>query len=120
MFNVFPYLPTVPPDHCELCQQASDVLSPVTIEPARKIEVQLANGAKVMRWRLARVVMACGRHTGANGDPITTPNTTMLRGTSRLKPQELRLFDRIPYRKAGEAERRWTQDAGHDRDLVAP
>jgi len=105
--GAFPYFYTTPEGVCELCHRPSDVLAAVTIAPARKVEVE-RQGDKVMRWRMARVVWACGRHAGDNGAPLIAPNQTMAAGTSRLKPQAEQLFDQIPYRAAGEAERRWT------------
>ena len=103
----FPYLRTVPDGICELCHGTAETLAAITLEPARPISFVVGDREK-QGWRMARVVWACGRHAGGSGGPVATPNTTMLRGTTALRPQELRLFDQIPYRKAGEAERRWT------------
>jgi hypothetical protein len=100
----FPWKPIVPEGHCEICHQAADVLSRVTIE--RKGTVTCPPGSNPrIGTRLARVVAACGRHAGGNGEPFRAPNQTTLRGTTALRPQAERLFDQIPYRKAGEAER---------------
>ena len=107
-YGAIQYLPIVPPGYCEICHQAADILTMVEIIPSGRASFTKADGSKGSP-RAARAVRACGRHAGGNGTPVVTPNTTTLQGTTALRPQELRLFDEIPYRIAGEAARRWTR-----------
>ena len=104
--EAFPYVRSAPEGVCELRHRTADVLAEITIRPSEEVVVRTAT-KKTRRWTMRRVVWACPCHAGGNGTPVTTPNTTTLCGTTALRPQELRLFDHVPYRKAGEAERRW-------------
>jgi hypothetical protein len=93
-----PYAPAYGDDRCDLCGEPADALTRVVLEPASKVNY---NGKVVNR--VARVAYACRRHRGeeAVGVPITTPNLTMLKGTSKLRPQREVPFDDPSLKRRG-------------------
>lgn len=100
----FPYKRTAPAGCCELCHRTAELLSPITVDEARYVDVTTNDGQR-RRWRLRRVIFACSRHADGNGPPITTPNRSMLRGTTTLRPQRECLFDDLAFKRGSVADR---------------
>lgn len=89
-----PYLRSPAEGHCELCWR----------RPVRRLaRIELAPPAKGPPFRAARVVYVCDRHPGelAVGDPVATPQSCALPGTTRLRPQPLALFDDTALARGG-------------------
>ena len=83
---------------CELCAAPLDG-AVWTIELSAGYHVPGKDG-RARTWKAPRVLHVCGRHRGGltNGRPVAIPSQTMRPGTSQRFPQELRLFDSIPYK----------------------
>jgi hypothetical protein len=84
-----PWVPIVPPGHCELCHRAAERLGKVNVQRRVTIVVPTTDGKTTAKLTPPVYLYVCGRHAGGNGMPIATPNTTTPRGA----PPADRLFD---------------------------